>query len=56
MLNLNIAKECSKREKILSDVHHVLNNEVPVHNAYNLSIKPKNKAIKHKDKLLIVGF
>lgn len=41
--------------KILSDVHHVLNNEVPVHNAYNLSIKPKNKAIKHKDKLLIVG-
>ena len=41
--------------KILSDIHHVLSNEVPVHQAFNLRIKPKEKAIKNKDKLLIVS-
>ncbi len=41
--------------KLLSDVHHILNEETPVHQAYTLSIKPKAKALKEKDKLLIVS-
>lgn len=41
--------------KLLSDVHHVLNDEVPVHQSYSLSIKPGVKALKHKDKLLLVS-
>lgn len=41
--------------KLLSDIHHVLNEETPVHNAYTLSIKPKAKALKLKEKLLIVS-
>ena len=41
--------------KLLSDVHHILNEETPVHHAYALSIKPRVKALKEKDKLLIVS-
>ncbi len=41
--------------KLLSDIHHILNEETPVHQAYTLSIKPKAKALKEKDKLLIVS-
>jgi murein DD-endopeptidase MepM/ murein hydrolase activator NlpD len=41
--------------KLLSDIHHVLNEETPVHFAYTLSIKPKTKALKKNDKLLIVS-
>lgn len=39
---------------LLSDVHQLLDNTVPVHQAYTLSIKPK-KTGKHHDKLLIVS-
>jgi murein DD-endopeptidase MepM/ murein hydrolase activator NlpD len=41
--------------KLLSAIHRVHEIETPVHNAYNLSIKPASKALKHKDKLLIVS-
>ena len=40
---------------LLSDVHQVQDSETPVHNAYTLSIKPIAKALKFKDKLLIVS-
>ena len=39
---------------LLSDVHEILDNEVPVHQAYTISIKPK-KTGKHHEKLLIVS-
>lgn len=39
---------------LLSDLHEILDNEVPVHQAYTISIKPK-KTGKHHDKLLIVS-
>lgn len=42
-------------EKFLSDMHTLLNDEVPVHAAYTLSIKPRTKALKYSDKLLIVN-
>lgn len=41
--------------KLLSDIHRVHNADTPVHNAYTLSIKPKAKALKKADKLLIVS-
>jgi hypothetical protein len=41
--------------KLLSDIHHILNDETPVNQAYSLSIKPKVKALKQKDKLLVVS-
>jgi murein DD-endopeptidase MepM/ murein hydrolase activator NlpD len=41
--------------KLLSDVHHILNEETPVHSAYILRIKPKALALKQKDKLLVVS-
>jgi hypothetical protein len=40
---------------LLSDIHHILNDETPVNQAYSLSIKPKVKALKQKDKLLVVS-
>lgn len=40
--------------KLLSDIHHILNEETPVHTAYTLRIKPNGMALKHKEKLLIV--
>ena len=41
--------------KLLSDIHHLFNEETPAHIAYTLQIKPKSKALKEKDKLLIVS-
>lgn len=41
--------------KLLSNIHHLLSNEIPVHSNYTLSIKPKAKAMKHQQKLLIVS-
>lgn len=41
--------------KLLSNIHHILSDEIPVHTAYTLSIKPKTKSLKYKDKLLIVS-
>jgi len=41
--------------KLLSEVYEVLSTEIPVHNAYTLSIKPHAKALKYKDKLLVVS-
>ena len=41
--------------KLLSAIHHILNEEIPVHSAYTLRIKPKALALKHKDKLLMVS-
>jgi hypothetical protein len=40
--------------KLLADIHQILDDEIPVHQAYTLRIKPKTKALKQKDKLLIV--